>query len=375
MESKSESGGMFNKTPDELRGLALKVASMCGFLGFNIALNEYNSFVLKRPPALPGFDFPVFYTMFHMIASVLGVSLIMCIKPPETGWPSVQQFWQYRYALFLNSACSTLNIALNNVSLTLISLFLNQVIKATGPAPTMLFSVLFQGKKYGWPMIISCALIIAGTIIAVPMQSTPGQTTQLSGVIFVITSTLAASLKGVVMAIVMKGTDERPKLSPTAVLWYDCFLAFWMMVIYWLVSAERADSIAYFGLHPGWAVCIILGGSSMAFGFNLSNYFFILSTSPLTVTVCSNGVKVIVLIISAIQDSLSSVQQWCGVSLTACSIVMYAFFSHQARGKQPNPLWPPFAKHTADDVEAKAIGETTPLKTDDTSSTSCCTIM
>jgi len=116
----------------------------------------------------------------------------------------------------------------------------------------------------------------------------------------------------------------------------------------------------------------------MAFGFNLSNYFFILSTSPLTTTISSNGVKVVILVISAIQDKVGAPKQWCGVALASVSIMLYAYFSYASRGRPPPPLWPPFAKapEPESDPEAmkvKMLNESTPLK-GDSDSPSCCTI-
>lgn len=376
------------QTPEEWQLLTTQVASITGFILFNIGLNEFNSWALKKPPAQPGFNFPVFYTMFHMVASCLGTTVIMCFRPPETGYPNARQFWVYKYVLILNSACSTLNISLNNVSLTLISLFLNQVIKATAPAPTLVLSAIIEGKRFTWPVIISTALIITGTVLAVPMSSDSG--TKLSGIIAAITSTFAASLKTVVMSVIMRGTAERPRLSPTAVMWYDFLLAFLMMLVYWLASAERVGSIDYIKEHPSWAVGIILGGSSMAFAFNVSNYMFVLTTSALTVVVTSNGVKVILLVISAIQDHLGSAREWSGVALTACSIIAYAFFTYRAKGKPVPPLWPPFAKAPdpeagkggeidADELRKAMVSESTPLKKEELQGSclpeTCCAVM
>lgn len=355
-------------TPEELKLFGLQSISFLGFASLNIGLNFYNSWALKpvsvsvqspqlppAPPATPpaslnvartmlyqttseqptndsgpGFDLPVFYTMWHMVASVLGTCVIMSFKKPDTGYPSMMQLWHYKWQLLAIAVCTTANIGCNNASLTLISLFLNQVIKATGPLPTLVFSVLFEGKRYGLGLVLSCFAIVAGTVLSIPMSGSSD--TSVAGVIVVIISTLAASLKPVIMSLVMKGTPERPKLPPTVVLFYDTFLSFWMMLVYWLISKERENSVDYLSHRPLIGIGIILGGASMAFGFNISSYFFVQYTSALTTTVASNGVKVINIVISALISHISGARNWCGVALVCLSLVVYAYFSYGSPG-------------------------------------------
>ena len=297
----------------------------------------------------PDFAFPVFYTMWHMVASVLGSLVLMSINRPATGWPSLAQLWKYKWAMISIAMCTTSNIALNNISLTLISLFLNQVIKAAGPLPTMLFSVMIEGKRYGLGMLISCAVIVGGTIMAVPMQQ-GGPTTSMTGITFVLISTLAASLKPVLSAIVMKGTPEAPKLPPTVVLFYDTFISFWFMLLYWLLSAERSASLTYLHDRTGEGLGIIAGGATMAFGFNVSTYFFVSLTSALTTTVAANGVKVINIVISAIIDHVSNPLNWAGVAVVCCALAVYAYFSYISKNKSAPNLSGPLMSKARDDV-------------------------
>jgi len=306
-----------------------------------------------------------------MVASVLGTCVIMAMYRPASGWPNLKQLWQYKLALISIASCTVLNIALNNASLTLISLFLNQVIKATAPMPTMLFSVLFEGKRYGWKLIISCAVIVGGTILAVPMGCS-SEDVDLSGVVIVMISTLAASLKPVIMSVVMQGTPERPKLPPTVVLFYDTFLSFWIMLLYWLLAAEREASIEYIRERPGTAIGVIVGGALMAFGFNISSYFFIQLTSALTTTVASNGVKVLNIVISAIKDGISDTRNWIGVALVCAALGVYAYFSYQAKKAPPKSEL--FSKDAKGSLERGLVSEGTPL-TGGEAGMRCCVIL
>jgi len=389
--------------PEELppgRLMAMQGASLVGFVGLNIGLNFFNSWALKHHNGQfhfvgghlvvddiadgPNFNYPIFYTMFHMLASTFGALIIMALKKPVTGFPSVRQLWAYKLQLLPIATCTALSIGLNNLSLTLISLFLNQVIRATGPLPTMVFSSLIEGKRYSWPMALTCTAIVAGTILAIPFDDN-GTTTSAAGLIIVIISTLAASFKPVVVSMVMQGSADQERLPPTVALFYDVSLAFWFMLIYWLASpTERAQSIEYIGRHPDLAVGIILGGATMAFGFNLSSYYFIQFTSALTSTVVSNGVKVLNIVISAAQAHLGDARNWCGVALVCVSIALYAYLGHLEKKKgallgavagSPAGLIAPFfkTKQVGGGLGAGKPTEVTPL-TDGESSATCCAI-
>jgi len=280
--------------------------------------------------------------------------------------PSFRQFWQYADALIPIAICTTLNVALNNVSLTIVSLFVNQVIKACGPLPTAIFSYILANKRYGWAVCISIVLIVAGSILSqvhfgghhdihtfvahsngshAPTQN--GHVAKAAhessplGIILCIISLLAASLKPVVQMLVMgdakQGTffaKPRPKLSPQQALFYDTGLAFVIMLIYWVASpTERAPSIAFLGdpEKHGIGFAIIAAGATMAFIFNLSTYWFIRVTSALTSTVGSNGIKIVIILASAASphSGVGDPSSISGIAIVIVSIGAYAFFSYR----------------------------------------------
>eukprot|EP00326_Haptolina_ericina_P015830 CAMPEP_0181178188 /NCGR_PEP_ID=MMETSP1096-20121128/5589_1 /TAXON_ID=156174 ORGANISM="Chrysochromulina ericina, Strain CCMP281" /NCGR_SAMPLE_ID=MMETSP1096 /ASSEMBLY_ACC=CAM_ASM_000453 /LENGTH=320 /DNA_ID=CAMNT_0023266445 /DNA_START=44 /DNA_END=1006 /DNA_ORIENTATION=+ len=319
--------------------------------------------------------------MWHMVASVLGTLLIMSINESSraSGWPSPSQLWHYKWQMLVIASCTTANIALNNASLTLISLFLNQVIKAAGPMPTMIFSALFQGKRYGWGMMLSCAAIVVGTVLVVMTMRSSGGSNSITGLILVIISTLAASLKPVIMSLVMRGTPEHPKLSPIPTLCYDSFISIWLMMLLWLfwgAGSERVASIDYLldrtrpdGTSTG--ILIICSGAAMAFGFNVANYFFVHLTSALTTTVAANGVKVGVIVSSSLISGDSNAGTWLSTAFVCGALVVYAYFSYLAKRA-------PAAEASGSLLGGKAKGivtEGTPLTTADPSSNvQCCVI-
>ena len=158
-------------------------------------------------------------------------------------------------------------------------------------------------------------------------------------------ATLVTALKPVLAMVMMAGSDSKPKLSPTLVMFYDASLSFVFMASYWLVSPERHPSIMYLANTPNrteepWlegydttsvGIEIIAIGSAMAFTFNLSTYYYVMLTSALTSTIGSLGVKITLLLVSAMQAGVRDPVSLTGIAIVALSISSYAYFSYQAK--------------------------------------------
>lgn len=291
--------------------------AFCVFAIGNIGLNYFNSWV-QHPSedgypghGKAGFQYPFFYTMWHMLASALAalVMQLTCQKP-KTGspYPTLQQLWDYKYQLIPISTLTVLNNGCNNLSLGLVALFINQVIKACGPAPTALFEFIFMGKTCAaparacpartharrcfWPAHLSrnhissypptpsdarCAaprdppppplirynlaiygsvgLIVCGSILANYSSMSNGGSTQLMGVVWVCVSLFAASLRPVLQRLLVSSdkargsTHDRPPLTVPQALFWDCGIAFFGMMAVWLLSNEREPSVDYLTSH------------------------------------------------------------------------------------------------------------------------------
>ena len=336
-----------------------------GTIGLNISLNFFNDWALK-PTQLPGFDFPLFYTMWQMAATLIGTCIIQCIWTPAGGIPFLQEFWQYKYLLIANSLCTSLDIGFNNLSLTLISLFVNQIIKAFGLAPGMLFSTLLEGRRHGCYVLLSCAVIICGTALAVPddMSSTaPTFSNSGTGVVVVVVVMLANGLKPVLVSLVMTGWAGRPGLPPTVVLFYDSLLSFFFLLFYWLLADERNRSLDYFNVHATWGVGILILGSTMAFIYNLSNYWYVHSTSSVTSLVTSNGTRVVILFIAAVQSNIQETRNWVGIGVATIGLIAYAGVVQDDEWKKGDE---PLQRAPDPELAKRMLNEATPLNTSPT---------
>lgn len=253
------------------------------FAAGNIGLNFFNSWALKSTDeegtwAKPSFDFPIFYTMFHQLVSgSVAFLLATCVVKAEGGGPNFAQYWEYKFVILPIALCSALNTGLNNMSLSMVSLFVNQTIKAMQPLPTTFFSWALAGKKYTIWVCLVVTIVVVGNIMALWHQisgSDDGDKTSVVGIVLCILALFSTCIRPVIMMIVMDG-QTRPKLSPTTVLTYDSLSAFCMMFIYWIVSPERAGSIGYLSDPNTGKIgfTIIIVGSLVAFVFNLSIYY------------------------------------------------------------------------------------------------------
>jgi len=311
------------------------MAQFVAFIGFaigNISLNVFNQWALNRHDG-PKFVFPVFYTMFHMLISAIASWLLAaCVKEEDFEMPSFRQLWSYKLAIFPIAYCTTISTWLNNESFMLLSLFMNQTIRALGPLPTVIFSWFFAGKKYGWGKLACVFMICTGTGLACSWQfqhSTRNDTT--AGVVMCVISTIMASLKPVIAMMVMEGNAEEERLPPLSVLYYDSAIAFLMMFLYWVCSDERDTSLAYLASPNTTAVGveIITIGAGMAFVYNLSTYYFVQLFSAVFSTVSANGVKSSLIIIAALDAGVDSAVTWTGVVIVITSFAVFTFLTLQ----------------------------------------------
>ena len=106
-----------------------------------------------------------------------------------------------------------------------------------------------------------------------------------------------------------------------------------------ICSSERALSLAYLANAPVNApylagtnatlvgLGIILGGSMMAFCFNLSVYYYLMLTSALTSTIGSMSLKVVLILAAAMQDHVNDPISWVGIALATSAMAVYAWIS------------------------------------------------
>lgn len=336
----------------------------------NISLNFFNSWAVREGgdmngtmgdhatahiPGLGGGGFAAsfFYTMFHMVATCLAALVLMvtCTKPEDGGLPTFSQLWAYRWQLFPIGILTVFNTGFNNWSLRRVTLFVNQVIKIIGPVPTAILEWLIAGKTYNLKVYGSVVVLTVGCIMSMLhlMNQDHGRQPYIDGIALCLISLLAASLKPVLQKLLMSSKSDAsealPPLTPEQILFWDSFIAFWGMLGFALARNEQQVIYSFFSDEQGnpnghWlGLGIISFGSFVAFMFNLSVYYFILYTSALTSTIGSNGVKIFLLLLSAIQATMQGSMGIgpvliIGNLIVVGSIVSYGYFGYQFKKEQ-----------------------------------------
>jgi len=359
----SENGGKDNSSVTKAGDSSLSdawpmvavIVAFTVFISSNIGLTEFNSWALKEDQ-WPGFHFAFFYTMFHALVSFLfSYCLSVCVVKPDLGPPSFEQLWKYKLAVVPMALCTTINNGLNNASLSMVSLFVNQSIKAILPAPVMLFSCLLAGSRFKAPRIATVLIICVGSVLASYYKISMSHTTNSVLGVFVCTvSMLGGAFRPVIAMMFMKDSPTHPKLHPTVFLCYDTGLSFIMMTTLWVADWKGCtESIAYMAdpNTTGVGIAIILTGSAIAFFFNLSQYYAIKLSSALTITIGSAVVKITLLIASAVQAEVDDPVSWSGVGIVVIAIVAYSFISYTEKPDAPSK----------DAKQAAAPSEKTPL--------------
>jgi len=92
----------------------------------------------------------------------------------------------------------------------------------------------------------------------------------------------------------------------------------------------------------------------MAFAFNLSNFYFITLTTALTAAVGGSGVKVLLILVSAVQAGVADPVSWCGIGTVIISLCVYTYLTLENPGSRR-----PRTKRIL--TRAKRVMETTPL--------------
>jgi drug/metabolite transporter (DMT)-like permease len=115
------------------------------WLVLNLALNYYNKWVVSQT----NFRFPFLLTTTNKVVGLFVAIMTMYCRQ---GLPKPQELLEHfmRPLVHAQGVATALNIGLNNWSLLMITLTLNQVIKACVPLPTAALSVIFEGKSFSW---------------------------------------------------------------------------------------------------------------------------------------------------------------------------------------------------------------------------------
>ncbi|KAK7206760.1 triose-phosphate transporter family-domain-containing protein [Myxozyma melibiosi] len=263
--------------------LRTKYLWLAVYFFFNLALTLYNKAVLGN------FPFPYILTGIHTLCGTLGC-LYFYVRGAFTLTPLSDR---ENFTLFLFSLLYTINIAISNVSLNLVTVPFHQIVRAMTPLFTVLIYVIGFRKTYSVMTYVSLVPVVAG----VGFATAGDYYFTAMGFFLTLLGAFLAALKTVATNRVQTG---RLKLSPLELLFRMSPLAFLQCIVYAYFTGEITSLKAYWpvSMDSSMMIKLILNGA-IAFGLNVVSFTANKKTGALTMTVAAN-VKQILTIVLAI---------------------------------------------------------------------------
>ncbi|CAO3693825.1 unnamed protein product [Rhizopus stolonifer] len=257
----------------------------------NLGLTIYNKVIM----AMFQFPFPWTLTAIHTLCGTIGSYIFWRLgffQPSKLGE-------RENMVMLMFSVLYTINIAISNVSLNLVTVPFHQVVRAMTPVFTVMLNVLLLKKTYSNMTYISLIPVIAGVAFA-----TFGDYNYTAmGFFLTVLGTILAAVKTVVTNRVQVG---RLKLHPLDLLLRMSPLAFIQTMFYSYLTGEMELVQVYCQDHLNFNVfCALLLNGIIAFFLNVVSFTANKKTSALTMTVAGNVKQVLSIVLSVVIFDLS----------------------------------------------------------------------
>ena len=281
------------------------------------------------------FPFPWLLTALHA-----GCSSIGCLIMLKAGFFSATKLTSREsLALVAFSFLFTINIAISNVSLAMVSVPFHQVVRATTPLVTTFVYRTLYSRTFSTATYLSLVPIVSG--VAFTTYGDYSFTTL--GLLLTILGVVLAALKTIVTNRMMTGTLS---LSFWEILLRMSPLAFIQSLIYAVVLGEVKSFYTFLQTeylappvpiekHLSTLLLVLAGNGILAFMLNVSSFSTNKIVGALTMTVCANIKQclTIVLGIALFNVHLSVLNAW-GIVMTVAGGVLYSFVELDSKRKK-----------------------------------------
>ncbi|KAF3920836.1 hypothetical protein ABW21_db0200803 [Orbilia brochopaga] len=309
--------------PQQQDSLAVKYAWLAIYFGLNLALTLYNKSVMGSKPDRPAlFPFPYLLTGLHALCGSIG-----CLFFYARGAFTFTRLSEYEnIVMLLFSGLYTINIAISNVSLNLVTVPFHQVVRAMTPFFTVIIFVVCFRKTYGYMTYISLIPVVAGVGFATAgdYYFTP------LGFFLTLLGAFLAAMKTVVTNKVQTG---RLRLSPLELLARMSPLAFLQTLLYSYYTGEMSKARTWFlTSYDNQKGMILLLNGAIAFALNVISFTANKKTGALTMTVAANVKQILTIVISfAFYDLRVTWLNSIGIMLTLLGGAWYAKVELEAK--------------------------------------------
>ncbi|TIB03506.1 hypothetical protein E3P96_01867 [Wallemia ichthyophaga] len=251
---------------------------------FNLALTLFNKAVLDDLP------YPYTLTAVHAASNVIGCTIARLYGLYTPAKLSTTEI----VILIFFSTLYTINIAVSNLSLSLVTVPVHQIIRSLGPLFTMALAVPILGSKFSIPKLVSLLPVIAGIAL-----TTYGEISFTAlGLFLTFAGTILAAFKTVVTNLMQTG--QRFQMHPLDLLHWLSPLALAQCIAYAVYTGEYFE--VYKDLWPMHnvykTILVIALNGALAFGLNVVSFVSNKKVGPLTISVAANIKQVLTVVLS-----------------------------------------------------------------------------
>ncbi|KAJ5179531.1 hypothetical protein N7492_002741 [Penicillium capsulatum] len=265
--------------PEYQTPMTLKFLWLAGYFGFSMALTIYNKFVLGS------FKAPWLLTCLHTSTSALGTAVML-----KLGYFELSTLGRREHLILLAfSVLFTANIAMSNLSLSLVSLAFFQILRNTVPLFTVVIYRLWFGRSYSLATYLSLLPIVIGA----GMCTAGNYHFTWIGLMVTLGGVILAAVKTVTTNRLMTGSLALPSLE---LLFRMSPLAAVQSLIFAVIAGEfPVVSEALSERTHNWAafatfttIIYLLGNGFLAFVLNVSSFQANKMAGALVITVAGN---------------------------------------------------------------------------------------
>ncbi|KAF2238916.1 TPT-domain-containing protein [Viridothelium virens] len=300
----------------------VKLACLAGYFMLNLCLTIYNKAVLGR------FPYPWLITTLHTSFGAAGCSVLLA-----RGHFKLTRLTMRSHAILVGfSFLYTINIAISNVSLAMVSVPFHQIARSTCPIATILIYRAVYSRRYSNATYLSLIPIIAG----VGMATYGDYYFTTVGLILTFFGVILASIKTVVTNRLMTGELALP---PLEILLRMSPLAALQSLMYATASGEVSRIMVSInaGEISSLAWLALAGNGFLAFLLNVSSFQTNKLAGALTISVCSNLKQCLTILLGIVLFDVK-VGLWNGLGMlvTLAGAAVYSKVELDAKAAKQN---------------------------------------
>ncbi|CAI5490719.1 unnamed protein product [Closterium sp. Naga37s-1] len=262
---------------------------------FSMALSLYNKVLIGEKHGR--FPAPLMMTTFHfLLQGAIASLLLRCFC--QSWLPATPISWRDYFLRVVPTAVATsLDIALSNLSLALITLTFYTMCKSSAPVFLLLFAFLFRLETPSFKLLGIMLVISVGVLFTVA-----GETEfELLGFILVMVAAFVSGLRWVLLQVLLQG-DKLGLTNPLLTLAYLAPVMALVCGVFSLLHEpwSALTSSPYFDTwqHTLWSFAIMLVGGILAFCMIMAEFLLVLETSAVTFSVAGTVKEAATILVS-----------------------------------------------------------------------------